>query len=101
LLVVGLGEEDARLWKLNWKHPRIQLCGSNPDPSLHRAAADLYLESMPFGSATALFESALVGLPVVLPYAPTFELLVTNHGLEHLVASAATEDEYIQRVVAL
>lgn len=97
LYVVGLSEGEAREWQLDWRHPEIHLCGAIPDPSIHRAAADLYLESMPFGSATALLEAGHAGLPVVLPFAPTCELLVTNHGLEDLLSNPPTEEEYIGR----
>jgi len=101
LYVVGLSADEALEWQLDWKHPEIHLYGANPDPSIHRAAADLYLESMPFGSATALLEAGRQGLPVVLPFAPTCELLVTNHGLEDLLSNPPTEEEYIRQVQCL
>ena len=34
-------------------------------PDLHRAAADLYLDSYPFCSPTSMLESAVLGTPVV------------------------------------
>lgn len=101
LYVVGLSAEQAVKWRLDSSHPRIHLCGSIPDPSLYRAAADIYLESMPFGSATALLEAALAGLPAVLPFAPPHELFVTNHGLESVVTNPQTEAEYLDRVHSL
>jgi hypothetical protein len=64
-------------------------------------AADLYLESFPFGSSTALLEAAHAGVPVVLPFDPPFELLVTNHGLEDIVSNPGSEEEYIDHVLFL
>lgn len=98
LYVVGLGEEEGTRWGLDWRHPRIHLCGPTNDPSIYRAAADLYLESMPFGSATAFLEVALAGLPAVLPFDPPDELFVTNHGLETIASSPASEEAYLDRV---
>ena len=98
LYIVGLSEEEAIRWRLDWQHPRIHLCGSIQDPSTYQAAADLYLESFPFGSATALLETARAGVPVVLPFAPQLDLLVTNHGLENIVSNPGSEEEYIDHV---
>ena len=60
--------------------------------------SDLYLESFPFGSATAMLEAAQIGLAAVLQYDPPFCLLSTNHGLEFQLKNAATEEEYIENV---
>jgi hypothetical protein len=101
LHIVGLSDAEAQQWMLSWQHPRVHLHGSLPDPSLHRAAADLYLESMPFGSATALLEAAQVGLPVMLPFSPPHDLFVTNHGIETIVHNPATEEAYLNEAAAL
>lgn len=101
LMVVGVTEREAAEWQLDFRHPRVTLCGPISDLASHRAAADLYLESMPFGSATALMEAAMVGLPVVLPFAPPFELFVTNHGIEAIVSNPPDEGEYVDHVVDL
>jgi glycosyltransferase involved in cell wall biosynthesis len=98
LYVVGLSEVEAVQYQLYSLHPRIHLCGPVQDPTTYQAAADLYLESFPFGSATALLEAARAGVPVVLPFAPPFDLLATNHGLEDIVSYSGSEEEYIDRV---
>ena len=56
-------------------HERLHFLGSIEHPSVYRAAADIYLETFPFGTQTALLEAALDGLPVVPAYAPLFRSL--------------------------
>lgn len=53
---------------------RVEALGVIPDPDHFRAAADIYVDSYPFCSPTSLFESALMGTPVVA-YQPDFEIL--------------------------
>lgn len=101
LYVVGINSPEAARYGLKADHDRVHLCGSVEDPSAFRAAADVYLEPFPFGSATAVLEAALAGLPVVLPYAPLADVLVTNHGLENLLSHARDEAEYVGRIGAL
>jgi hypothetical protein len=83
-------------------HERLHFVGSMEDPSLYRAAADVYLESFPFGSQTALLEAALNGLPVVPAYAPLFPLLVANDDALHgILSNPRCEQEYVERVELL
>ncbi|MPZ20449.1 MAG: glycosyltransferase [Luteitalea sp.] len=80
-------------------HERLHFVGSVEDPSTYRAAADVYLESFPFGSQTALLEAALSALPVVRAYAPLFPLLVANDdAVQEQVKNPGSEEEYIDRV---
>jgi len=80
-------------------HERLHFVGVVEFPSLYRAAADVYLESFPFGSQTALLEAALSGLPVVPAYAPLHPLLVANDdALIGVLSNPHDEDEYIERV---
>lgn len=80
-------------------HERLHFLGSIDEPSLYRAAADIYLESFPFGSQTALLEAALCGLPVIPAYAPLFPLLVANDDAVHdLLPNPIHEEEYRERV---
>jgi len=73
--------------------------GSIEDPSVYRAAADIYLEGFPFGSQTALLEAALVALPVVSSYAPLFPLLAANDdAIQDLITNPKEEQEYMERV---
>jgi len=83
-------------------HDRLHLVGALEDPSTYRAAADVYLESFPFGSQTALLEAVLAGLPPVLAYDPLFPLLVTNDdAIQDLISNPKDENEYIERVALL
>jgi len=83
-------------------HDRLHFMGSIEDPSIYRTAADIYLESFPFGSQTALLEAALSGLPVVPAYAPLFPLLVANDdALTDILQNPKNEQEFIKRVELL
>jgi len=83
-------------------HERLHFMGSIEDTSLYLMAADLYLESFPFGSNTALLEAAMRGLPVVPGYAPLFELMgANNDSLLDLLCNPISEEEYLERIDAL
>jgi len=83
-------------------HERLHFVGSVENPSLYRAAADVYLESFPFGSQTALLEAALSGLPVVPAYAPLFPLLVANDdAVQDLLPNPRDEQEYMEQAELL
>jgi glycosyltransferase involved in cell wall biosynthesis len=102
LYVVGAAREDLLACARGPLHPRMHCIGPMEDPSLYRAAADVYVESFPFGSQTALLEAALSGLPVVPAYAPMFPLLVANDdALEGIVSNPRSELEYLERVDTL
>ena len=102
LYVVGVSEQGIAPYLRCAVHERLHLVGSMEDPSLYRAAADIYLESFPFGSNTALLEAALSGLPVIPAYAPLFPLLVAdNDALRDLLPNPENELEYVERVELL
>lgn len=83
-------------------HDRLHLVGVLEDPSPYRAAADIYLESFPFGSQTALLEAVLAGIPPVPAYDPLCPLLVANDDAIHdLIPYPKDENEYIERVALL
>lgn len=99
LYVVGVSASEIGPFLREAPHERIHFVGSIEDPSAFRAAADIYLESFPFGSQTALLEAALAALPVVPAYAPLFELLVSNDdAINDLLDTPRSEVEYIERV---
>jgi glycosyltransferase involved in cell wall biosynthesis len=101
LYVVGESLAGIRPHLRQAVHERMHFAGAIQDPSPYRAAADIYLESFPFGSQTALLEAALAGLPVVSAYAPLFPLLVANDdALQELISNPEDEAEYIGRVAA-
>lgn len=83
-------------------HDRLHFAGIIEDPSLYLTAADVYLESFPFGSVTALLEAALGGLPAVPAYAPLFPLLVANDdSVKDLLPNPRNEEEYVTRALVL
>jgi len=83
-------------------HDRLHFIGSVEDPWLYCAAADIYLESFPYGSQTALLEAALSGLPVVPAYAPLFPLLVANDdSIKDILPNPKDEQEYMETVELL
>lgn len=96
--IVGESYSGIARYLRNPTHERLHFVGSMEDPSLYRAAADIYLESFPFGSQTALLEAALSGLPVLPAYAPLFPLLVANDdSVRDLVSNPRDEQEYLER----
>ena len=102
LYVVGVSASEIAPFLREAPHERIHFVGSLENPSVFRAAADIYLESFPFGSQTALLEAALAALPVVPAYTPLFELLVSNDdAINDLLDSPQDEDEYVDHVKSL
>ena len=101
LYIVGVGESEFRSFGVP-RHERIELLGVLSDPRVYQVAADLYLESFPFGSHTALFETAARGVCPVLMYAPTSHTDRSNEvPLKGVIANAADEADYVARVTAL
>jgi hypothetical protein len=80
------------------RHPgKVRALGPIPSPDLHRAAADLYLDSYPFCSPTSLFESAALGTPVVALQTDPDELGILQceaPGLERDEHAAATPEAF-------
>lgn len=102
LLVIGESEAGIRPYLSAPLHPRLLFLGEMEDPSPYRAAADIYLESFPFGSQTALLEAALAGLPVVPAPSPLSPQLVAHDdALATMISNPEDEDDYIGRVLAL
>jgi hypothetical protein len=96
---VGASPEGIGPYLRGAVHERLHFVGSIEDPSMYRAAADVYLETFPFGSNTALLEAALSGLPVVPAYAPLFPLLVANDdAVQDVLLNPRDEQEYVDRV---
>jgi glycosyltransferase involved in cell wall biosynthesis len=102
LYVVGESAAGITPYSRCTMHDRLHFVGSIEDPSPYRAAADLYLESFPFGSQTAVLEAALSGLPVVPAYAPLFPLLVANDdSVQDVLPNPKDEQEHLERVKLL
>jgi len=81
-------------------HDRLHLAGVVEDPTIYRLAADIHLDSFPYGSLTALLESAALGVCPVLMYsppAPQYDLS-EDLGFSGLVACAESEEDYVAHV---
>lgn len=102
LYVVGESRENINHFLRSEIHERLHFVGTVDDPSPYHHAADIYLESFPFGSTTALLEAALSGLPVVPAYAPLFPLLVGSaDSIIGILTNPKNEQEYIERTMFL
>ncbi len=101
LYVIGETEKGMTQLLERPLHPRIHCLGTVEYPTRHRAAADVYIETFPFGSNTALLEAALDGLPVVPACRPLTKLLVAaNDSLQDFVTNPVDEAEYVERILA-
>jgi len=101
LYVIGVSPGEARSFGVPF-HDRVELLGALSDPSVHEAAADLYLEGFPLNSYTALLETAARGVCPVLMYAPTPQIdLSTDAALDGLIVNTRNEDDYVAQVSAL
>jgi lipid A disaccharide synthetase len=96
LYIVGVSPAFAETRLGSPRHDRLHFLGYVEDPSAYQQAADVYLESFPFGSQTALLEAALAGVPSVRSYDPPVQWLTANDdAINSLMSVPATEDEYI------
>jgi len=98
IMAVGPGPEHPLFGRLAELFPgRVQALGVLPDPSIHRAAADIYLDSYPFCSPTSMLESAALGTPVVSlqPDHGELEVLYSEcPGLPREAYAAENEEAY-------
>ena len=95
MLVVGPSAKSYQT-KLN---NRLAVVGCQLDLRIYYAAADIYMESFPFGSTTALLEAGVHGLPCVLTpedCPPPFG--TDGVAVEGVLQRPASVDEYAGRV---
>jgi glycosyltransferase involved in cell wall biosynthesis len=105
LIAIGPSPDHPVFRYLAERHPgRVQALGVIPKPDLHRAAADVYLDSYPFCSPTSMLESASLGTPV-LSFQPDFDELGILYsecpGLERASYAAETAERYAELLHAL
>lgn len=102
LYMVGESVDGLRCYFRGALPDRLHLLGVIENPSIWRAAADVFLETFPFGSQTSVLEAAQSGVPIVPSYAPLFPLLVANDdSLVDLLANPDSEEAYIAKVEGL
>jgi len=102
LMAIGPGPGHPLFGRLAERFPgRVHALGVLPDPSLHRAAADIYLDSYPFCSPTSMLESAALGTPVVSlqPDREELEVLYSECPGLPREAYAADDEEAYQRLL--
>ncbi|HEY2972560.1 MAG TPA: glycosyltransferase [Pyrinomonadaceae bacterium] len=100
LYIIGISREESHEHLERGKDERLHFLGKVEDPTLYRLAADIYLDSMPYGSLTALLETAALGVCPVLMYAPPAPQydISEDVGFSGLVTCAPSEAEYIATV---
>ena len=104
LYVLGASASGIAPYLRGRVHPRLHFMGrvDGRPLLLYRAAADVYLESFPYGSQTALLEAGLSGLAAVPSYAPLSPMLVAHDdAVADLVVNPKDEEAYVTRVATL
>lgn len=103
LFVVGVQSELLPETAKQYLHERMQLVAPQPDIGMYRCAADIVVESMPYGSSTALLECILAGAAPMVLYAPQPKdiALSVGHLLAASTSTTGSEDEYIRELSAL
>jgi glycosyltransferase involved in cell wall biosynthesis len=97
LLAVGADPADPAWAALARELPdRVLVPGPQPDPSVHLDAADVYLDSFPFGSVTSMLEAATRDVPVLASRAyPGLSPLMSSIGpLDDVVVPAPDVSTY-------
>jgi hypothetical protein len=102
LFMVGVSERAARARLGSDGLTRLHAVGLKNDPTIYQRAADIYLEGMPYGSFTALFETAAAGVCPVVMYAPNEQVDSSEDpGLRRAARSLPDRATYIDYVSEL
>lgn len=98
--MIGLMDTELATFPVDRLHPRLHVHGIIPQPTLWQVAADIALDSFPFGSTTALLESVVLGAFPALGPAPRSLVLVTESPpLKKHLEYPVTEEAYVEGVV--
>jgi hypothetical protein len=101
LLAVGPDGAATHWANLATRFPgRVMTHGPTPHLGVFREAADIYLDSFPFGSPTSLFEAVLFGTPAVC-MRPTWASVLATEDADVQLLDATTSDEWVELVLAL
>ena len=105
-VLVAVGPRDEGEWaELNRRTGgRVRAVGLQGDLTAFHHAADIYLDSYPFGSNTSMLEAAGHGVPVASfsPDPDAHGLLMSNFlGMEDAVVLERTPDAYAARLIEL
>jgi hypothetical protein len=105
--LIGIGISDGHpVFSALVEHhsEKVRVFGAIPSPDLHRAAADIYLDSFPFCSPTSLLESAAIGTPTAAyqPDADELEILYSEcPGLPRKFSAAEDPEGYVELLETL
>ncbi len=98
LIAIGPRPDNPLFAQLSEQFPgRVHLPGALESTAAYRAAADVYVDSFPFGGATALLEAVVLGVPAFCfqPQRDQLEVMYTQWAGADLEPSAAdTDDEF-------
>lgn len=102
LHVVGVDEDQARRWSgVDVLSEQLILHGEVPVEARLYRAADLYLESYPFGSQTAFLEAAQAGMAAVRAPVDTRLLATSDAAIDDCIDASADERAYWERAAYL
>jgi hypothetical protein len=99
VVLIGVGPEPTGAWTMahSVTGGRVVAIGTRWDTDLFYAAADIYLDSVPFSSITSLLEAANHGIPLLGFRSDDEELLLLGPGapgLDDVMELARTPQEY-------
>ena len=97
LIVVGPGEREDWAAAAQQTQGRIRSLAATTETALFYQAADIYVDSFPFGSNTSLLQAASYGVPVVTrhPYSDACDILGSDMpGLDGNLIRVTNLDEY-------
>jgi hypothetical protein len=104
LLAVGPRAEGQWAQASDGSRSRVRAYGRQQDTSVFRDAADIYLDSFPFGSTTSTLEAGLHGMPLVAfcPEIKTVPLMYSDcPGTLDLMIRASEIDAYRRAICDL
>ena len=102
MFVVGVEKTLVEAWLDEPLHHRLHCIPWIPDPAVYQASADVYVESYPFGSQTAMLEAAMRGVPTVPAYAPESRLLATDDdSLLKVISPSRSAKEHVELISML
>jgi len=104
LVAVGPDPDGAEWAALKRANPRqVMLAGAQPDPTLYLDAADVYLDSFPFGSVTSMLEAATRDVPVLASrlYTGMSRLMSSSGPLDDVVVGAPDPESYREELARL
>lgn len=104
LLVVGAGAREEWSAAISRTGGRIRSLDPTTDTAVYYQAADIYVDSYPFGSNTSLLQAASYGVPVVTRHSYSQRCAILGSdmpGLDRRLIRVSGVDEYTQVLSSL